>query len=156
MEDIKMEDIKMLEEMAQNCLTKKEYIDPKSKRKARAIQNVLDILEKLHTENLNLKLKNNALENYIVNSPHLNEITADKFAEFEMEGYARGRAEENTRLRRLIFEEYIPKSKIRDKIYELEEELGELKEYDSKDSCLYEDYIQKRIKTYKELLGEEK
>lgn len=54
------EDIKLLKEMKQNCLAKKEYIDPKAEIKAQAIENVLNRLEQLEKENAELKamLKN--------------------------------------------------------------------------------------------------
>lgn len=61
---------------------------------------------------------------------------------------------ERRELEKIAFESnenYISKQVIRDKIDELEEEL---KEYDLKEYCLYEDTIQERIKIYKELLGE--
>lgn len=35
------EDIEIVEEMKQNCLTKREYIDPKAERKAQAIENLI-------------------------------------------------------------------------------------------------------------------
>lgn len=35
------EDIKILEEMKQNCLTKREYVDPKAERKAQALENII-------------------------------------------------------------------------------------------------------------------
>jgi hypothetical protein len=36
------EDILLLEEMKNNCLTKREYIDPKAERKAQAIENLIN------------------------------------------------------------------------------------------------------------------
>ena len=36
------EDIKLLEEMKNNCLTKRDYIDEKAERKAQAIENLIN------------------------------------------------------------------------------------------------------------------
>lgn len=36
------EDIKILEEMKNNCLTKRDYIDEKAERKAQAIENLIN------------------------------------------------------------------------------------------------------------------
>ena len=40
------EDIKILEEMKNNCLTKRDYIDEKAERKAQAIENLINKYKK--------------------------------------------------------------------------------------------------------------
>ena len=49
------EDIKILEEMKQNCLTKREYVDTKAERKAQAIENLIKGYRELEYENKYLK-----------------------------------------------------------------------------------------------------
>lgn len=48
------EDIELLEEMKQNCLTKREYIDPKAERKAQAIENLIKGYRELEEGNKEL------------------------------------------------------------------------------------------------------
>lgn len=49
------EDIKILEEMKNNCLTKRDYIDEKAERKAQAIENLINKYKELEKENKILK-----------------------------------------------------------------------------------------------------
>lgn len=83
------EDIKLLEEMKQNCLTKREYVDSKAERKAQAIENLI---------NRNRELEERII--YLVN--------------------------ERKKLEELLFasnENYIEKSKVKDKIEKLEDKI---------------------------------
>lgn len=54
------EDIVLLKEMQQNCLTKKEYKDSKANKKAKAIEHILSDYKRVLKENEQLK---NDIEN---------------------------------------------------------------------------------------------
>ena len=51
MENSIEEDIELLKEMQQNCLTKKEYKDSKANKKAKAIENILSNYKRVLKEN---------------------------------------------------------------------------------------------------------
>ena len=59
------------------------------------------------------------LEEYIFVAPNLDEITAVKYSHIQKDTYFRGRAEEQQKAEQIIYENYIPKSKIKEKIEEL-------------------------------------
>ena len=102
------EDIKILEEMKQNCLTKREYIDPKAERKAQALENLIKGYRELE-ENKKLKTIKGFEEN----------IEVSKFGEWVGKNYIDYKFEYENYQR--ILADYIPKSKIREMLEELKE-----------------------------------
>ena len=98
-----------------------------------------------------LREKVKELKEYISVAPNLDKMTATKYAEIQREAYIRGRADEQQRAEQIIYESYIPKQKIKDKIDEIIED---------KDSKYYYEFlefrdIQKTIDILSELLQEE-
>ena len=61
------------------------------------------------------------LEEYIFIAPDLDEMTAIKYANIQREVYVRGRADEQEIAEQIIYENYIPKQKVKDKIEELKQ-----------------------------------
>ena len=61
------EDIVLLKEMQQNCLTKKEYKDSKANKKAKAIENILSDYKRVLKENELLRQQNISYKNNIHN-----------------------------------------------------------------------------------------
>ena len=59
------------------------------------------------------------LEEYISIAPNLDEMTATKYINIQREAYIRGKAEEQQRAEQIIYENYIPKQVVKDKIEEL-------------------------------------
>ena len=59
------EDIVLLKEMQQNCLTKKEYKDSKANKKAKAIENILSDYKRVLKENELLRQQNISYKNNI-------------------------------------------------------------------------------------------
>ena len=59
------------------------------------------------------------LEEYISIAPNLDEMTATKFINIQREAYIRGKAEEQQRAEQIIYENYIPKQAVIDKIKEV-------------------------------------
>jgi hypothetical protein len=92
------------------------------------IKTILNLIEKLQKENEELK-------EYIMLAPNLDEMTAIKYRNIQEEAYIRGRMEEQQKSEQIIYENYIPIQKVKDKI-------EELKQY--KFSLLKEDYAKKQ------------
>lgn len=77
----------------------------------RANKTLLNLIEKLLKENEELK-------EYIAIAPNLDEMTAIKYRNIQQDAYIRGRAEEQKKAGQIIYENYIPIQKIKDKIEE--------------------------------------
>ena len=54
------------------------------------------------------------LEEYIFVAPNLDEMTATKYLAIQRESYVKGRAEEQQKAKQIIYENYIPKQKIKE------------------------------------------
>ena len=95
------------------------------------------------------------LKEYIFIAPNLDEMTATKYANIQREGYIRGRAEEQERAEYIIYKNYIPKQKIKEKIEELKNEKEQLRidKNVTWDSQIYK--IDLKIQVLQELLQEE-
>ncbi len=59
---------------------------------------------------------NEKLKEYIAKTPNLDEMTATKYRNIQQEAYIQGRAEEQRKARKIIYENYIPVQKAKDKI----------------------------------------
>ena len=77
---------------------------------------VLEINEVLLKENEELK-------EYIAIAPNLDEMTATKYRNIRQDAYIQGRAEEQQKAEQIIYENYIPVQKVKDKISERQFEL---------------------------------
>ena len=84
--------------------------------KAIAIDTVLKLIKKLQKENEELK-------EYIAIAPNLDEMTATKYRNIQQDAYIQGRAEEQQKAEQIIYENYIPIQKVKDKISERQFEL---------------------------------
>jgi hypothetical protein len=72
---------------------------------------VLNLIEKLQKENEELK-------EYILKAPNLDEMTATKYTIIRQEAYIQGIVEERQKAKQIIYENYIPVQKVKDKIEE--------------------------------------
>lgn len=119
----------------------------------RELQRQKQINEEHQKINGELREKVKELEEYIFVAPNLDEMTATKYAAIQREAYIKGRAEEQQKAEQIIYENYIPKQKIKDKIEELEKLIEKIKEDDeyTHEIPLYEH----DIKLLQELLQEE-
>lgn len=102
----------------------------------RANKTILNLIEKLQKENeewqrayqeekdrqFDLIKENEKLKEYIAKAPNLDEMSATKYRNIQQEAYIQGRAEEQRKARKIIYENYILKKKIKDKIEELKQE----------------------------------
>ncbi len=77
---------------------------------------LLNPIEKLQKENEELK-------EYIAIAPNLDEMTATKYRNIQQDAYIQGRAEEQQKAEQIIYENYIPIQKIKDRISERQFEL---------------------------------
>ena len=66
--------------------------------------------------------ENRELREYIAIAPNLDEMTATKYRNIQQDAYIQGRTEEQQKAEQIIYENYILKQKIKDKIEELKEQ----------------------------------
>ena len=81
----------------------------------KAYNTILNFINKLQKENEGLK-------EYIAIAPNLDEMTAIKYRNIQQDAYIQGRAEEQQKAEQIIYENYIPIKKVKDKIEEIQEE----------------------------------
>lgn len=70
---------------------------------------LLNLIEKLQKENEGLK-------EYIATAPNLDEMTATKYRNIRQDAYIQDRTEEQQKAEQIIYENYISKQKVKDKI----------------------------------------
>ena len=105
------EDGKKLKRSAVACIVENQqyYIIKKE------IEHYKKYIEKLQKENEQLK-------EYIAIAPNLDEMTATKYSNIQQDAYIQGRTEEQQKAEQIIYESYISKQKIKDKIERIQEE----------------------------------
>lgn len=138
------EDIKILEERVitlkrhiknyeeSNCKTN---IYQQLIKECQALENLIKGYRELEKENMYLK-------EYIWKAPNLNEMTAVAYRNIQEDAYIRGRAEEQQKAEQIIYEHYIPKSKVKEKIEEYKKKI-EAKPYDKPIIEIYIRVLQK-------------
>ena len=67
--------------------------------------------------------ENEELKEYIAAAPNLDEMTATKYRNIQQDAYIQGRAQEQQKVEQIIYENYIPVQKVKDKISERQFEL---------------------------------
>lgn len=92
-----------------------------SNDKCKEIVALENVLAELEQKDKRIK----ELEEYISIAPNLNEMTATKYITIQQEAYIRGKAEEQRRAEQIIYENYIPKQVVRDKIKEYDKKMEE-------------------------------
>lgn len=98
-----------------------------------------------------LRKKVKGLEEYIFVAPNLDEMTATKYLAIQRESYVKGRAEEQQKAKQIIYENYIPKQKIKDKIDEINKKYEDSKDENGESPYYYPEYT---IRVLKKLLQE--
>lgn len=102
-----------------------------------------------------LKSENKELKEYIAIAPNLDEMTATKYRNIRQDAYIQGRAEEQQKAEQIIYESYISKQIIKDKIEELKKE-GDYRTADNPYERIHfmEEPCDYKIQVLKELLEE--
>lgn len=75
--------------------------------------------------------ENEELKEYIAIAPNLDEMTATKYRNIQQDAYIQGRAEEQQKAEQIIYENYIPKQTVKDKIEELKKNLYTVEHYET-------------------------
>ena len=133
------EDIKILEEMIENANI--ENMDMNNCFGGEHIEAIEHILS-----DYKRALKGNEqLKEYIAIAPNLDEMTATKYRNIQQDAYIQGRAEEQQKAEQIIYESYISKQIIKDKIEELSKIKGDLATHIA---------LSERIRALQELLEE--
>lgn len=96
-----------------------------SKEGLKLFNTINEIIDK----NKELEYKNKQLKEYIVVAPNLDEMTAIKYKSIQENAYIRGIAEEQQRAKEIIHNDYISKSKIKEKIEEINSRIEKYREY---------------------------
>ena len=124
------EDIKILERIDVKYfmsakIEQSDYMIDKADEVNNAIEHILSdykrVLkenEQLSTEVNSLKKENEELKEYILIAPNLDEMTATKYRNSRQDAYIQGRAEEQQKAEQIIYENYIPIQKVKDKLVE--------------------------------------
>jgi hypothetical protein len=89
-----------------------------------ALEKLTNLIDKLQKENEELK-------EYIATAPNLDEMTATKYRNIQQDAYIQGRAEEQQKAEQIIYENYIPKQTVKDKIEELKKNLYTVEHYET-------------------------
>ena len=87
-----------------------------------------------------LQKENKELKEYIAIAPNLDEMTATKYINIQQDGYIQGRVEEQQKAKQIIYENYIPKSKLKDIIDRIDYDIKKTKEIISKNTNIYASY----------------
>lgn len=121
-ENSREEDMKILEDLRmanEGCIRNIKVKDSPfitiCKKQNNAIEHILSDYERVLIENEELK-------EYIMLAPNLDEMTAMKYSNIQKEAYIRGRAEEQQKAEQIIYENYIPAKKIKEKTENLKKE----------------------------------
>ena len=102
--------------------------------------------ERLEEKEVRLIKENEQLKEYIAIAPNLDEMTATKYRNIQQYAYIQGRAEEQQKAEQIIYESYISKQIIKDKIEELSKTKGDLATHIA---------VSERIRVLQELLESE-
>lgn len=106
------EDIKILEEMIENAnIENMDMNNCFGGEHIEAIEHILSDYKRALKGNKQLK-------EYIAIAPNLDEMTATKYRNIQQDAYIQGRAEEQQKAEQIIYESYISKQIIKDKIEE--------------------------------------
>lgn len=91
-----------------------------NKDKINKADELINIQETILSEYKRVLKENEELKEYIAIAPNLDEMTATKYRNIQQDAYIRGRAEEQKKAGQIIYENYIPIQKVKDKIEELD------------------------------------
>ncbi len=94
-----------------------EY-EKNNKEKINRADELINIQETILLNYKRALKENEELKEYIAIAPNLDEMTAIKYRNIQQDAYIRGRAEEQKKAGQIIYENYIPIQKIKDKIEE--------------------------------------
>ena len=86
----------------------------------RIFENIKEKLDHILSAYKRILKENEELKEYIAIAPNLDEMTATKYRNIQQDAYIRGRAEEQKKAGQIIYENYIPIQKVKDKIEELD------------------------------------
>lgn len=122
MENSIEENIKNAEHFIDSIKTDKEYKEENGWHGYynKEIVELARILEHILSDYKRILKENEELKEYIAIAPNLDEMTATKYRNIQQDAYIRGRAEEQKKAGQIIYENYIPIQKIKDKIEELD------------------------------------
>lgn len=124
------EDIEILEEVIENAnIENMDMNDCFGGEHIEAIEHILSDYKRVLKINEVLLKENEELKEYIAIAPNLDEITATKYRNIQQDAYIRGRVEEQQKAERIIYENYIPVQKIKDKIKELNSRIEIYRKY---------------------------
>ncbi len=89
-----------------------------NQKEIKALEHILSDYKRVLEINEVLLKENEELKEYIAIAPNLDEMTATKYRNIQQDAYIQGRAEEQQKAEQIIYENYIPIQKIKDKIEE--------------------------------------
>ena len=98
-----------------------EY-EKNNKDKINKADELINIQEIILLEYKKILKENEELKEYITIAPNLDEMTATKYRNIQQDAYIQGRAKEQQKAEQIIYENYIPVQKVKDKIEEIQEE----------------------------------
>lgn len=98
-----------------------EY-EKNNKDKINKADELINIQEIILLEYKKILKENEELKEYIAIAPNLDEMTATKYRNIQQDAYIQGRAKEQQKAEQIIYENYIPVQKVKDKIEKIQEE----------------------------------
>lgn len=140
------EDIKIIEKYLSHF---KKVCSPEMLKKDEIIKVIqykeIQVLQHILSDYKRALKENEQLKEYIAIAPNLDEMTATKYRNIQQDAYIQGRAEEQQKAEQIIYESYISKQIIKDKIEELSKIKGDLATHIA---------LSERIRALQELLEE--
>lgn len=140
------EDIKIIEKYLSHF---KKVCSPEMLKKDEIIKVIqykeIQVLQHILSDYKRALKENEQLKEYIAIAPNLDEMTATKYRNIQQDAYIQGRAEEQQKAEQIIYESYISKQIIKDKIEELSKIKGDLATHIA---------LSERIRAIQELLEE--
>ena len=143
---------KRILDLADNRIYRKKYLEERRKDQPNLLYPDSDEIYQRYYE---LKRENEELKEYIMLAPNLDEMTTIKYSNIRRDAYIQGRAEEQQKAKQMIYENYISKEKIKNKIEELnKKEKKELKGMKGQDRYFVKQTYQNKRMILQELIKE--
>ncbi len=150
MKNSRKEDIEILEKLISTMKSDRKLFNEKTDKEIYTF--FINALEHILSDYKRVLKENEELKEYIAAAPNLDEMTATKYRNIQQDAYIQGRAEEQQKAEQIIYENYIPVQKVKDKVDGLKQKAISYGPFIDKDESFS---IESKISVLQELLESE-